>query len=214
VHAAAVLELDRHVLVREVVAQQLDREAVARAKPEDDGRLAQRALDLELELGGHVADHRREPRGDALLGPQERLAERREARAAPAAHLEDRGAERPFALARDAPGEAIGKPQLPGGALQVPFPFDGREQRQQPSHDRVELRASVEHPLRLDRDLQAASLLKYAIPYIRFRGAASYCPGARANGALPAGTRIAPRSSEAGIESKILCGIQQRRGNV
>ena len=106
--AAAVLDVDRDALPLQLRHQRGNREAVRRRHAQRlRRRLRQHAGQFLLQLGGQAVEHRRQPRGDALVGPDQLFRQRRQHRAL-AAHLQHQlGAELRAELAQQAPGMAI-----------------------------------------------------------------------------------------------------------
>ena len=83
--AVAIAQLDRHFGRLEALEQCGDGEAVARMQAQRARHARQGAVQLAFELGGERLQQRRQPRGDAPVGPDQLLGQRRQGRAAPAA---------------------------------------------------------------------------------------------------------------------------------
>ena len=94
-----------------------------------------------------------ESRRDALVGPGESLAERRQLRAAAALARDERMAERAFAVAQQSPRIAIGQARRAAGGRERAGLLDADQERGQARNQRSSV-LPAQLPMGVDRDLE------------------------------------------------------------
>ncbi len=150
--AAAVAQFGDDAGAAECVVQGLDRKAVAGVDAQHRRRADQHAVDLGLQLGRQRIQCRRQPRGDAPVGPDQLLGQRAQRRAAAALHVQQRRAQQGLALADQLPGMAVRDLHRLAG-LQQAAVFSDADQQRHGAFGKRRATGAANRPLRLDADL-------------------------------------------------------------
>ena len=152
----AVFEIDRYLPAGERLAQRLYREAVRRVHAQHRPDHRKRAFDLRFDFRSEAVEQRGEPRRDALVGPRETLAERRQFRAAPALARDERMAERALAFAQQSPRVSIREAGRAAGRRERAGLLNADQERSQARNERRPV-LTAQLPMGVDRHLEHRS---------------------------------------------------------